>query len=788
MSTRRTRRGTLLEGDSRGKKIKQNNSKKQSQPLSGEVVLPQEDEDCINKNKVSASDSNCCVSSQDPLDHQTPVFNKADSPLTKRNVWESLNKNVKKKEELSSNSNDNDSTPRKVLNEMVNYGNAPVNSETPKKARKPEILVSLLENEAYPSLKLKAKSDEKQRDSDENKRAMNQKNRCVQSNKFREGDTFPNSSSKHVCFFPYCEHHSKETFKTDFLPISEVPEEPFLVSLSKDKNKELNMVTTSSGTLRVGPGCTMRRFLPSASCNKFPTGELNSGDLTDLELKKESKENKKLSSLLPELSSRGATMSVNSKQTPQFMANQGELMATGQAFNCTSSVVAETDNLDFVQDFEKTSGEFDENKVNMGSTTSINAQSPIVNTAKDSTQEQELGYFSDFVTHDTASPTQSCKAKLFPLMEDLSDNKSTQALTTPAANIHRSTSINENNMRQCKEPVSLLKATTQFVATSPSSSTDKLGACSKYDSKGSIKRSERIRCKSKLPMEATVKLEKYVALEERQNIKKTKTKLKCADWITPKLKTSLKKKSLKKIKSISNKTKKGLAVKAAKTLKKKKSQMTRKVMDGIVQSIEETVLRASQDDSFDNVEKSMEMAAEECSDSLKNQAGVSYFDGLSNTVLPLISEKDTCVKKSASSSLDSNSGNVKKSYKNKGAKPHKNKQKVNKIKKYQVQPSDSSKGIAVPSKHKQHKTKIQTITHTTSIESCISISDDPMSKINVTASEPLADTNLSNSCSTLTSKRSRKKTKKAKEAFDEVGLAVFWEEDQPIKRSKSKKR
>ncbi|RUS75462.1 hypothetical protein EGW08_016785 [Elysia chlorotica] len=790
MSTRRTRRGTLLEGDAKGQKIKQNHLKNQ-QLLAEEVISSPQDCELLPDD---LNISNSCVPDQDFKDPETSALNIEDPKLTKRNLWDCLKKDVKKKEDMSSSPPACNDVHSKVLTDMVNFGNTTVSQDAAKKPRKPEILVSLLESEAYPCVKLKSKCDEKHKNVDENKKLMNQKSRCnSQINKYREGDAFPTSASKHVCFFPYCENHSKESFKSDFLPISEVPEEPFLVSLSKDKNKELNMVTTSSGMLRVGPGCSLRRFLPTSSCSKQPPGELNCGDVTDSENKKEIKENKKLSSLLPELS-KGTSPSVCVSQVAQPVAHWRELITRDDTGSCANSIeksVPEADRSLLAQGFEKMIGEFVDNKDDIGSTKSTSAQSPESNSVGTFSQEQESGYFSDFVVSEDSVPLKSCKTNLFPFIEDSSPDTNSQALATAAPNSQKSTNDNENCRKIGKETISLLKTGTQSSLKSSLQANDTLGACSSFDTRKTIKRSERIRCKSKLPMDAKVKLEKYVALNQVFNLKKAKTKLKCSDRIIPKIKTSFKKKSLQKMTTMSSKTKKGLAIKAKKNYKKKKIQMTRRVMDGIVQSIEETVLKAAQDESFEEAQKNVQMITEDSSETLSNQepglsAGVSYFEGLSNSVLPLIMDKNASVEQNTLALPDI--GSVPHLNKNKMMKLHKNKEKV-KFKKTDSGTFDfHGMDVAVGSKHKRSKAKMQAGTNSNEQE--VTKSEDPVYKMETLEIESLHDSNSSSSVSTIrpTSKRSRKKTKKAEEAFDDIGLAVFWEDNQPTKRSKSKKR
>ncbi|GFR96198.1 hypothetical protein ElyMa_002714700 [Elysia marginata] len=771
MSSRKTRRGTLLEGDSKTERIKQNCTSKGDQLSSEHLMSPQQYRHLANDPKVC----NSSIPNEDFQNSKSSFFNSSpeDLSLTKRNLWDCLQKGVKKKEDLSSsNVASNDSTSKKVLKETVSFSNASVVQDTPKKSRKPEILVSLLENEAYPCVKLKSKSDEKPRVGDDNnKMVLNQRSRCSgQVNKFRDGDTFPTPTQKHVCFFPYREHHNKEN---EFLPISEVPEEPFLVSLSKDKNKELNMVTTSCGTLRVGPGCSMRRFLPSGSSGKLPSGEFNCGDTTELELRRETKDNKKLNSLLPDLI-RGTLPSTSNSQTLQLVGNQRESKEEDIS-SCASSIdtsLSEADKSLSVQDFEKISEEITESKDN------VSAQGPEVNSSNEVAQEQESGYFSDLTSFEDCIPPTFHKASMFPLFEDPSISENIQVITTSVGSSQEGIDGNETSKKESEEPGSLLRSSTEYSKVTSFSTLYK-GSGRNKDSKSAIKRSERIRCKSKLPMEAKVKLEKYIPTP---SVKASKPKLKCVERLIPKIKPALTNKGLKKVTTINSKNKKGLTVKIAKPLKKKKCQMTRKIMDGIVQSIEETVLRASQEEYFEDVEKSREVDTAKTLENISNQepslpTGLSSFKDLSSSELPAMAEKEL------GSQLSKN--NLDHVVKKKVPKLHKKKERASKSK-IHSHPSAMNKKLAKTSKHKQLKKLIQTKSNFD--ESNGTKSDNIVQKMKAPLSESLSDPETSKNPATVSSKRSRTKSKKAKEAFDDIGLDVFWEDEEPTKRSKSKKR
>ncbi|XP_059156476.1 uncharacterized protein LOC131941302 [Physella acuta] len=704
MSVRRTRSGTPLGGSCESRRLRQTPSRKQhhSKPIedAGADTNVEPSRGAVTRDRSSHHAS----AKKPPVAEPSAVV--SPTPNVSLNIWERLEK-------------EKQGFPTCVQEAGVEKSSKPERGseqsdpELAKKGRKPELLLSLLEGEGHfqgdkakHAVPVRTVSEKKCTGESEKAKASGSKTEVAENKKKGKEEQAPvhNSFSHSICIFPNCDHHSSE-IANDFSHIPEVPGEPFFVSLSKDKNKELNMVKTSSGLVRVG--CGLHKFLPS-SAHSFHDS-----------LKEKS------------------TCSKNSHST-------GESKTEDRNGNtlCPSEARVHVVRIDKDSKRMWSNGDVDSTKSTKADREDTATGSKFLNLADGECESFELGSMSD---NPNLKNGISGKSSQFPLMEEILTEPNFAGFTG-AISIREMAQIPKDDVnQQYKRAVSLLKASVVNTGVAAF----KVEENSELDNKH-VKRSERIRSKSgvnNLGIQQAV-ISTMKPTDNRPKVKST-------------LQRSKKKSKTFTAKEVQKKTKKVSVSKKVKSKggSKNKSTMSREVMDAIIQSIEETISRAREDDDDDKLDSS----------------GYHDNDGAANVpsqmMDPWPNDKDD------SSSLSELSLTVPESpatFATEGKPKKDRKQPPNK------RMSSQSKKVKKRSPSKSNTSRKKTKDPAPVCDSMeVSTTDPGTSDVTIPSAITVGDVGA------VGGKRSRKRTRKAEEAMGDYD--VFCDDDWPVKKSKRKR-
>ncbi|KAI8790789.1 TPRXL [Biomphalaria glabrata] len=790
MSSRRTRSGTPLGGSSsESRRLRQTPSRKQHQQKAAEETNASGVEGG-NNNKTEFGQKE--ISEKKSLHAEQKGVNgspvKSTSPNPTSNIWDRLegaqkeNINPTKKCSTKCATIGVESEQRTLEPETARSCNDAPAAEIHKKSRKPEILLSLLEGEPTVPVCLIREENSNQIKDVENCNLNSRECRSDTSDRKQTTNdeslsTFP--LAQPICFFPNCDHRHEP--RSDFSHIPEVPGEPFFVSLSKDKNKELNMVKTSSGMVRVG--CGIRQFLPASHTFSDPY----SRDAA--------------------FSSQDQVVGRNKSQSPPVR---------GAAPLCPSEARVHVVRIDKESGKRVSRCKEKHDKDSIGKGDSETKRIMLTDSPTDwspSAEQSDRLLELDFKRHPFTSETNaevvnphltkslmSNKSSKHPIMEEILTEQQHSTCMTSAASAVCIHDMSTEEMRQSKKTISLLKPPTLSNSTMPSfSSAPALTTASplstiltsvaslmppalacdvERENKNLVKRSERIRCKSGV---STAGLSQSVIstmkpVDAKSKIKSSIQKSK------KKSKLSISKENQKK-KNGSSSKKHNFTKKSLKDSSRSKVTMSREVMDAIVQSIEETVSRAREEKNSSSTDQMLSNNSDynELSSSLsENSKESTCADQWPENSYDEDGDDSTDV-----SSTTTNDSHVHSSRKSPKVKSLKSKRA--RVKKSSIKSKKTGKHSPGSSRTPISKEKIKT-----TVSVCASlppVGSDIEASAKETSSTETANTSTEGEVKaavTLPGKRFRKKTRKAEEALGDYD--VFCEEDWPVKKSKPRKR
>lgn len=822
MSSRRTRSGATL-GSSEPRRLRKTPFRKQH------TVKLSEEADTSHCSETDTADGSSSAKnksethSAEPEDEQGLQKSRSKRiQLTCSNIWEQLVKN------------EGDLLGSSVVKGTLPDGSESVNGVTstspstekaaqfdtgaPKKNRKPEILVSLLEGEtAYPishhkgSAGLRSDSGSKHQENLDNIKNSREKSLLsAASSSCRKGENSDgySGSQTSVCFFRNCECHRNDSL-TDFSKMSDVPGEPFFVSLSKDENKELNMVKTSSGTVRVG--CSLRRVVSHGhpytetyrksslfSANEKPwrmrflsqtaSAEQKSGNYSELGLYS---------------SEKGASTAGPDADSDQRCLHN-ENTTKSNSVEVKSSAVENTD-VEIIDDSsrngpDKTSLRQKLKKDEFTSSGNSRSFTEIVHDKKrisDTFLRSGAGLKSGSAGASHYKPLTACRSSQYPLMKEILTQQNFLPLTNTAAGL--SGTVKHSDRHSEAGGQQHLKEANTFRSSSKSMTL--LPSIPMPDSKmeiKNVKRSERIRCKTGMGAPCSIALHQSVISTMKPADKTPKVKSRLSSSRRSSRINFDRESQKKKNKKLYEATHGVKVLKSLKDIPKVKSAMSREVMDAIIQSIEETVSACGQEEKvLDNSDSASEDLSISCSSGCKSHSGISssftnmprdssvvdhwsdctldhdYNLSASSAILPqaLASKSASVINDRVTSSEDKKTPKIFTS-RTTSRKSKKASQVVDKVRMLDVRSA---------------RPKIKSLTITTTIEDTpSSVTSIYATTENVGHKETIQAYSDAASSGNSAGKRFRKQTRKAKEAFGDDD--VFSDENWPVKKSKLKSR
>ncbi|BFZ13098.1 hypothetical protein BsWGS_16137 [Bradybaena similaris] len=740
---------------------------------------------------------------------------KQDSPKNMQpsclNIWERLVKNDGEfmvttaiKEDENKEQNCTDSKVKTLMLEQT----ASSDTGVVKKSRKPDILVSLLEGEtAYNPVNqrkdtvcFKPDSISNPDDAQDNFKKLREKSvlslEASGCNTERHSDTFHVSSSP-VCFFHNCECHRNKSV-ADFSDMPDVPGEPFFVSLSKDENKELNMVKTSSGTVRVG--CSLRKL---SDHNRSYTETCTKPAITST-----TERSRKIRMSADHKSGRRSGRFVCATDIRFHKTRLDETKDSGwshqsKKISDNESKTTEQKNIcdpeKNKQNVEKLYSKHSWNQ-DMCENEHANSENchPSSEILQDKHKTSALTLLSeirlksnDFNVSSYSKSLTSCRSSHYPLMKEILTQQSYVPLPSATAStkyvVNPSELKIENADTESVKSIKTLKPSKSAVSITSVQGTD-----SDSENKGVIKRSERIRCKSGVEKPLGIALHKSVISTMKPLDRTFKDKAKLTNFKRSSKVTFNRDSQRKSAKKISEHVRKTAVVKDA---QKGKPAMTREVMEAIIQSIEETVSGCSgaekSEDILESVPTDMLVTSHNM-DTTPHHNNTSIMTSSSMESLKVdhwsdcvndhnydisISSADTSYGLAKNPALITGNG-TSNGGSDKALKMFSSKNAVRKAKR-SSKTTNRSKSLKVRSV----RSKVKSATARTVLvdtASCVSSS--------ATDNAGTSDTDTTNTASAVysASKRFRKKTRKAKEAFGNDD--VFCDENWSEKKSKSKSR
>ncbi|KAH9507762.1 hypothetical protein Btru_053662 [Bulinus truncatus] len=788
MTSRRTRSGAPLGCPAEPRRLRQTPSRKQQRQQQKQKSAQDKhpvDAD-VRESKTQPTHVEVLDKKHPPAEYKCATGSPEDSssspPPPPLNIWERMG-NVQKEcanvaqicpvretEEEDQNSETLSASAKNSLPEVC------------KRGRKPEILLSLLEGEPLvPGCQAKVEYiDQRKEEEKEGAKSHCYTAADAHERKWASTDehppTFPLPQS--VCFFPNCDHRHENS--ADFSTIPEVPGEPFFVSLSKDKNKELNMVKTSSGMVRVG--CGLRQFLS-------PTHAASDSYASDpVSVRNKSQSQDRGSTSICPIEARVHVVRIDKGSGRRVSRSKEKLDKDAQEYS-------ETDN-------RKKAGKDETYEVSQTGET------------KDRHVEQDfkkLPYSSDQNKDVVTTHVAVSQSSQHPIMEEIlaehHHHHHHAGYTTSSSGSVSIHEITTDDVRQSKKTISLLKppavtpqggststfppatSLTTIITSASSLMSPATSSEGEYEKKNTLKRSERLRCKtgvSNLTISQSVISTMKPTDPSRSRIKPSLQKSK------KKSKLAFNKDSQKKKKKTGIVCKKVGSSKKSKESSRTKVTMSREVMDAIVQSIEETVSRSREEKKSSSEQASpggsdygsYNDLSSSFSDSSKES---SYVDHWSDTVstyddsgVHLTDRSVTSTSSSTASTPSSHKHSQKKAFKSKI--PHASKS-SSKSKKARRHSPASSKTKPIVSKKREKPPATET---SPAVEP--DASDASASTTEASGGENAFATGDGGAASAMTmqSKRFRKKTRKAEEALGDYD--VFCDEEWPIKKSKCKKR
>ena len=570
-----------------------------------------------------------------------------------------------------------------------------------------------------------------------------------------------------ICIFP---KNNKPKKNSNLLKMSEIPGETFLVSLSKDESKELNMVKTTTGTVR-GSSCFNKLlsqnypFQEPASTSQVHGSSKLKSQYTNIDGKSKVDSDIKVKIDYTNSSFDDYLIPCNEniclQRSPESSKNNSRSCSYSSDYIQRNSK-EKTNIIDIKHDVDCAKKHMHKSRPS-----DCLISKPI---------QKKVSAKGDFSPESKEKPMSS----QFPLIEEILTHTSCESSVFKQSNIQSSNTDagTIENYNQSKNPISLLKTSPLSISSLSSTQDSEQNS----DSQSNIKRSERLRCRSESKVS-------YCSLANSQTVISTMKPilLKCKQ----------------KGQSTGSKKKKKIPSTCSKSIRKKKSErvdsgidksrnksgdstkskytMTREVMDGIVQSIEETASAITEVPRKKSTNKTAVKAgySKIKPTLLHDKEGNSLEKAFIKVDLHLQYNKDVpdmsniSIKpgkksKACLNNLYDDKGKCSK----KKLKNCKLKNKMTSSKKFQKS-SKCSKGKNYTSKVKKCKKKgMEAISESTPKKECQSL--EVHGSVSSQESTP------------TNSKRARKKTRKAAEALGNTG--AFYDEDLPVKRLKSKKR
>lgn len=808
MSSRRTRSGASL-CSSEPRRLRRIPVRKQPGETSGEGTS------IINSGIGTSSNANSDLASGRQVGKPNlPKIKpkQQDSPKNMQpcslNIWERLVKNDGElmvttaiKEDVNKEHNCIDGKVKTMMLEQI----ASSNSGVVKKSRKPDILVSLLEGEtAYTPVNqrkdtvcFKPDSVSNPDDAQDNFKKLREKpllslevpGNC---NTERHSDAFHVSSSP-VCFFHNCECHRNNSVAA-FSDMPDVPGEPFFVSLSKDENKELNMVKTSSGTVRVG--CSLRKLTDH---NRSYTETCTKPALASA-----TEKSRKIRMSAEHKSGRRSGRFVCATDIRFHKTRLDETKDSGwshqsKKVNDNESKTTEQKNTSDPEKNKQTAEKlYSKHSWNQDMCENEHANSenchPSSEILQDKHKTSALTLLSeirlkrnDFNVSSYSKSLTSCRSSHYPLMKEILTQQSYVPLPSATAStnyvVNPSELKTENADTESVKSMKTLKPSKSAVSFSSVQGTD-----SDSENKGVVKRSERIRCKSVVEKPLGIALHKSVISTMKPLDRTFKDKAKLTSFKRSSKVTFSRDSQRKSAKKTSEHVRKTAVIKDA---QKGKTAMTREVMDAIIQSIEETVSGCSGAEKSENILESVPtdmLVTSHSMDTIPHHNNTSIMISSSMESLKVDHWSD-CVNDhnydisiscaDASYGLTKNPASITgNGGSDKALKMFSSKNAVRKARR-----SNKSTTRSKSLKVRSVRSKVKSAAASTVLDdtpSCVSSS--------ATDNTGTSDTDTTSTASAVysASKRFRKKTRKAKEAFGDDD--VFCDENWSVKKFKSKTR
>ncbi|XP_012938772.1 uncharacterized protein LOC101851413 [Aplysia californica] len=574
-----------------------------------------------------------------------------------------------------------------------------------------------------------------------------------------------------VCFFSNGDHQSRSS-SANMLKMSEIPGEAFLVSLSNDETKELNMVKTTSGTMRVGSG--LHKFMPQSYSFQEPFSKH---------------------------ASQGGGKSKG--QGDKWCSNVGKCRNDGfdAGFsNLDNCLLSHSDKVDrhnkrssveerasrtpppcsesFVGGSAKSGGNIFDNVSAYRNTCDLMPPT-LVDCLSSKPIADKLGpTHGDFIPTDKDASSNIQRVSQYPLMEGILTHQSYES-SIPRDGHDRldPPESGDGIARPPRKAISLLKAP----STPATPSSPMLDSDCRFDSCTIIKRSARLRCRTEAKPACTVVTQQPV-ISTMKPASSFKSKPTTPSTGAKKKKThtsgtSAKGNKKKKVKKRGDNKKGGRG--KSKDVARPKHVMSREVMDGIVQSIEETVSRVSQEQSQLSPEGGTSNSVSGISDEVGQQDCLSGMEPPTESFLPHANSESRFGDSAGTCLVDVSSKEPCKII-NKSKTTKKSKTKHSATKKFQKSTKSSSKGSSLHSSKfsKAKKSKSKELELPELVE--LSTPDDCQQSEGGERFVSSAETRPTQS------KRFRKKTRKAEEALGNDD--VFCDDDYPTKKSKAKKR